>query len=201
MNVTKELPKSLHTRHGWEGQLARASRWLDRLMKANSPDDIEDFLYAFFQNMHHLRDWSPNNKTKAQCDQFIGSNLATRICRDIANLTKHRKLDRQPAQGCEPSLVRESAGGDAGECKGWFGDNARIAVATNYQDRGIVLDARVVARECLRLWCDHLSPCTIVSEIKEYFQFSVNEFDRMVQEAAWRQELFTKISAQLMSGE
>lgn len=188
--VQKEYPAgSIHRTNGWEGQLSRISRWLDRLMNAESRVDAEDFLYAFFQNAHHLRDWSPGGRTTDEIDGFLNSNLATRICRDVANVTKHHELTRRPAQEYEPSILREYAGKN----RGWFECDSRLVVVTNYKDDGIVLDAREVAKECLRLWCEFLSPCDICDSIVSHFHFSASAFNQVVTEAesrtAWAKQV------------
>ena len=178
--VQKEYPAgSIHRANGWEGQLARVSRWLDRLMNAKSPADAEDFLYAFFQNSHHLRDWAAGGKTTADIDTFLNSHLATRICRDVANLTKHHELTRTPAQEYEPSILIEYAGKN----RGWFEDDSRLVVVTNHNNDGIVLDAREIAKECLWLWCEFLAPCDICDSIVAHFQFSATAFRRVMAEA------------------
>ena len=178
--VQKEYPAgSMHRTNGWEGQLARVSRWLNRLMNADSPADAEDFLYAFFQNAHHLRDWAAGGKTTEDIDNFLNSHLATRICRDVANLTKHHELTRRPAQEYEPSILREYAGKHCG----WFEGDSRLVVVTNHNNDGIVLDAREVAKECLRLWCEFLSPSDLCDSIVSNFHFSANAFGRVMAEA------------------
>lgn len=191
--VEREYPAgSIHRTNGWEGQFARVSRWLDRLMKAETPADAEDFLYAFFQNAHHLRDWAAGGKSTDEIDRFLDSHVATRICRDMANLTKHHVLNRRPAQKYEPSILREYIG----KGRGWFEDDSRLVVVTNYNDDAIVLDAREVARECLRLWCEFLPPCEICNSIRSHFHFSAAAFDRVIKEA----ESWTSWAEQVMSG-
>jgi hypothetical protein len=178
--VPKEYPAgSIHSSLGWEGQFARVSRWLDRLMHAHSPEDAEDFLYAFFQNCYHLRDWISTKVSSTDLDSFFKDSLPLRICRDAANLTKHSALDRKPAQEYELSILREYAGID----KGWFENDTRLVIVTNYQKDGIVLDSREVARECLRLWCIFLPDCDLVREVKDHFRFSANDFGRTLSEA------------------
>jgi len=192
--IDKEFPLgSLHNRQGWEGQLARVARWFDRLVKAKSPIDAEDFLYSFFQNAHHLRDWEAAGKKTREIDEFLNSNLATRICRDVANLTKHHELTKPPSQEYEPSLLRAYAGTGLG----WYDDDSCIVVATNYEDKGIVLDAREVARECLRLWCEFLSPNDICDTILCQFEFSSSRFGQVIEEAQSRQEILLHIAKQL----
>jgi hypothetical protein len=168
----KEYSDSWHNSGGWESQFARVFRWLDRLQKSSSPSDTEDYLYAFFQNCHHLRDWSPSGLDKKSIDDFLNENLATRICRDLANMTKHNELDRTPSQQYQPSILREYAG----KGKGWFEDDSRLVVVTNCDNEGVVLDAREVAKECLRLWCEFLPASEITSSVAHHFQFDKNTF-------------------------
>lgn len=183
--VKNEYPAgSIHRTSGWEGQLARVSRWLDRLMNAESSSDAEDFLYTFFQNAHCLRDWHAGGKTTAEIDRFLHSHLVTRICRDVANVAKHHELTRPPAQEYEPSILREYAGRN----RGWYEDDTRLVVVTNHNDDGIVLDAREVAKECLRLWCDFLSPHDVCDSIVSRFQFTPHAFGRVLTEAESRAE-------------
>ncbi len=178
--IRKEFPAgSIHSYRGWQGQFARASRWLDRLMHARSPEDAEDFLYAFFQNCYHLRDWVLAELSSSDVDSFFRDSLPLRICRDAANLTKHLTLDRKPAQGHELSVLREYVG--AGN--GWFEHDTRLVIVTNYQDDGIVLDAREVARECMRLWCSFLPSCDLVRDVEIHFGFSANDLQRVLSKA------------------
>jgi hypothetical protein len=52
-----ELGWSLHMTGGWESQLDRVKRWYHRASTATNSIDRFDFLYAFFENAFHLRDW------------------------------------------------------------------------------------------------------------------------------------------------
>lgn len=198
--IPKEYPAgSIHSSPGWHGQFDRVSRWLNRLMTVQSPTDAEDYLYAFFQNCYHLQDWVLTELTKedtvltelttADVDAFVRGSLVLRICRDVANLTKHFVLERKPAQGHELSVLRVYAGPG----KGWFEDDTRLVIVTNYMNDGIVLDAREVARECLRLWCTFLPNCDYV---QQHFQFSKSDFQRVLSEAEdmtkWAREVTTK---------
>jgi hypothetical protein len=160
-------------------------------MYARSPQDAEDYLYAYFQNCHHLRDWVLVELGSIDVDSFIKSSLPLRICRDVANLTKHFVLERIPAQGHEPSILREYVGPG----KGWFEDDTRLVIVTNFQNDGIVLDAREVARESLRVWCTLLPDCEIVRDVQGHFGFSAIDFQRVMSEAEamtnWAREVAT----------
>lgn len=81
-------------------------------------------------------------------------------------------------QGYEPSILGEYAG----KIRGWFGDDGRPVVVTRYNNKGIVLDAREVAKECLRLWCDFLLLCKICDSITSHFRFSTNAFGQLILE-------------------
>jgi hypothetical protein len=56
--------------------------------------DAEDFLLAFFQSSYHLRDWLRNSgtATKEELDALISETPALRLCRDVANGSKHLTL-------------------------------------------------------------------------------------------------------------
>ena len=99
-----ELGWSAHMTGGWRSQLERVRRWHRRLQQAQSAQDRSDFLYAFFENAFHLRDWLldtgdvPGHALKELFDQ----NEDMRPCRDLANSHKHYSL-RDPSQPHPPS--------------------------------------------------------------------------------------------------
>jgi hypothetical protein len=191
--IPKEYPAgSIHSSLGWQGQFARVSRWLDRLMSVRSPKDAEDYLYAFFQNCYHLQDWVLTVHSQTDVDSFVKGSLPLRICRDVANLTKHFVLQRTPGQGHELSVLREYAG--PGE--GWFEGDTRLVIVTNYKNDGIVLDAREVARECLRLWCTFVPDCDMVRDVQNHFRFSEVDFPQVLSKAEamtkWAREVTTR---------
>jgi len=148
-------------------------------MNARTPADAEDYLYAFFQNCYHLRDWLLGTYSQDAIDEFLKSALPLRTCRDVANLPKQFALSRTPAQGHEPSVLREYAGANMG----WFEDDTRLVIVTNHNDNGIVLDAREVARECMRLWCEFLPDCDVVRDVRSHFQFSEKAFKQVLSKA------------------
>jgi hypothetical protein len=102
---------SLHRSSGWKGQLERVERRHGRVKKAAKTGsvDLEDFVYAFFQNAFHLRDWiaseCPKQKNRV-FDLFKGQD-ALGICRDIANTTKHFKLTHKATVDQMISIARE----------------------------------------------------------------------------------------------
>jgi hypothetical protein len=78
----------------------------------------------------HLQDWVPTVRSPTDVDPFVKGSLPLRICRDVANLTKHFVLERTLAQGHELSVLREYAGPG----KGWFEGDAPLVIVTNYKN-------------------------------------------------------------------
>ena len=100
----------------YQDQLERARRWLKRLEDASSHandindplptekhEEYEDYLYAFFQNCWHLKDWILNDtgaptalqeavrKVKKQ-----GATVTLMLCAGVANGSKHLRQARDP---------------------------------------------------------------------------------------------------------
>jgi len=142
-----ELPWSWHTSLGWRGQLKRIRRWQLRLRAAHDIRDAEDYMYAFFQLCYHLRDWLLSEKvlSESEVEQLFKRNVELRLCGDLANAIKHRKLNR-PKQPREPSLAREYCGAGGG----WFGP-ARSETFTVLSD-GRSFEVRSLADKCLAVW-------------------------------------------------
>ncbi len=94
--------------HAYLQQLARAYRFLDRYKalvrtKSGLPgadfNELEDSLWAFFQNCWHVKDWLKNDPTvPAEVKQRIlplaEGTQALKIAADLANGSKHFKLTR-----------------------------------------------------------------------------------------------------------
>jgi hypothetical protein len=142
-----ELPWTWHKSAGWRGQWQRIHRWHSRITKAHELHDAEDFLYAFFQNAYHFRDWliSDNAVAKAMADQLFATCIELRLCGDICNSTKHFVLSR-PKQPREFSLAREYRGDGLGN----FGP--RQSEAFVVLSDGKTYDAIALADICLRKW-------------------------------------------------
>ena len=87
---------SVHKNDGWRGQFERVHRWRIRLLEAtrSKSPDLEDFAYAFFQNCYHLREWIEKTSScpQSELDALMATSAPLRLCRDIANGTKHRTL-------------------------------------------------------------------------------------------------------------
>jgi hypothetical protein len=87
---------------GYRSQLDRTRRFLDRVQSADSRRDVDyqDDVWAFFQNCWHIKDWLTHDYRvpKRIRDRVVAAARASRvlrICRDMANGTKHSKLTRR----------------------------------------------------------------------------------------------------------
>jgi len=155
---TPELPWSWHTSLGWRGQLERVRRWQKRLAATYDLTEAEDYLYVFFQNCYHLRDWLLSEKavSQANLEQLFQVHAELRLCGDICNATKHVVLSK-PKQPCEFSLAREYRGPGAG----WFGqDKSETFVVLS---SGQNYEARELAATCLEIWEHFLKSQNLLS--------------------------------------
>jgi hypothetical protein len=107
---------SSHNYQNWLTHYARTLRWYARLQKVRAAcgqvgihQDCEDYIYAFFQNCFHLRDWLLKSRVihKSQLDQLFESNVELRLCRDICNGTKHMTITRKPSIDADFYTFRE----------------------------------------------------------------------------------------------
>jgi hypothetical protein len=88
----------MKTGHTYRDQLDRARRFLERAEDPNQRDiDHQDFIWAFFQNCWHLKEWIwhddavPADVRKTVKDAADTSPIL-RVCGDLCNGTKHLKL-------------------------------------------------------------------------------------------------------------
>ncbi|MCC6317245.1 MAG: hypothetical protein IT361_06080 [Gemmatimonadaceae bacterium] len=129
---------------GWSAQLDRARRWHARLQLAASPTDRYDFLFAFFENAFHLRDWLADSGAVKQSDldAFIESSAEMRLCRDLANSHKHHTI-RSPSQPAPPSeaLEYDPSGGN-------LGNGTSVVILSD----GTKWDALELASAVMRKW-------------------------------------------------
>jgi hypothetical protein len=147
---------SLHKGLGWQTQFKTLERWHQRVMDAKSKDDLTDFLFAFFQNCYHFREWLElaSDIPKADLDALFLANPELGICRDICNVTKHFSLSRQPSQKFEVSFVQEYCpSGNPYFKDGWFGGDAKLLVVTDDKN----YDVRELAHQCLEIWKEFLT--------------------------------------------
>jgi hypothetical protein len=134
---------------GWHAQLDRVRRWHRRASIAIDPVDRADFLYAFFENAFHLRDWLKDAGAASDNDlnTFFASSADMRLCRDLANAHKHYSL-RSPSQPAPPSEAREYAPGNGNLC---------FDVSLVILSDGTKHDAFELATRILRAWEDFIS--------------------------------------------
>jgi hypothetical protein len=96
---------------GWRGQLARVTRWRQRVVTAANGEpsaDELDFLLAFFESAYHLRDWlvETGALSNVEVDGYVASHIELQLCRDIANGFKHHSLSR-PSIDAEFAIVNQ----------------------------------------------------------------------------------------------
>lgn len=124
--MDSELPMSVHTANGWIDQLKRMERYKERVYKANNEEESLDFLYAFFQNCYHLREWIPtfekieDNLWQEIWKSFLSKNECMRLCRDICNITKHLSI-HNPSTTSDIIITRKflDDGTEFGKFLGW----------------------------------------------------------------------------------
>ena len=129
---------------GWQSQAARMRRWHSRLRAAANEHDRHDFLYSFFENAFHLRDWLADTGAVeiAALDLFFDSHVEMRLCRDLANSHKHYSISR-PSQPAPPCEAREYTPG-----MGNLADDVSLVVLSD----GTKHDAFLLADRILGLW-------------------------------------------------
>lgn len=87
-----------------QDQWNRVARWRSRIIAIESKQDTAEFnylLWTYFQNCYALKDWvkhelSINNSV---IDQWIDLHEELRLCRAIANGTKHARWKNQYPSG------------------------------------------------------------------------------------------------------
>ena len=129
---------------GWEAQLDRVRRWYRRASDVVDAADRYDFLYAFFENAFHLRDWLRDTgaASEGHLERFFAENADMCICRDLANSHKHYSL-RNPSQPAPPSEAHEYAPG-----RGNLGSEISLVILSD----GTKHDAFDLAGRILRAW-------------------------------------------------
>lgn len=143
--ISPILPWSLHKGLGWKSQFQRMERWHQRVMNAETKADLTDFLFAFFQNCYHFREWLESNSSieRGEINAFFNANPELGICKDICNVTKHYSLSIPPNQKFQVSFLQEFC-----PKEGWFGGDAKLLVITDNKN----YDLRELAHQCLEIW-------------------------------------------------
>ncbi len=129
---------------GWRTQLDRVRRWYCRASAAQAEDDRYDFLYAFFENAFHLRDWLKDTGASSEEDleRLFVESVDMRLCRDLANSHKHYSL-RNPSQPAPPTEAQEYA-----PACGNIDRDVSLVILSD----GVKHDACELAARILRTW-------------------------------------------------
>ncbi len=106
-----------------------------------------DFLYAFFQNCHYLRDWliKADAVPREKLNEFYQANRELQICRDICNGTKHFDVTN-------PSVDPEFAIGREYVPANWPGKRPHVNETWFIIAGGHKYDLFELAHRCMRLW-------------------------------------------------
>jgi len=90
---------SMRSGSGYRAQLDRSRRFLDRVQSIDPRRDVDyqDDVWAFFQNCWHLKDWLSHDhrvpySVRKNALAAAHRSRVLKVCRDMANGTKHRKL-------------------------------------------------------------------------------------------------------------
>lgn len=151
---------SVHRNGGWSGQLDRLRRWHNRICSLHQEKGLQvgfedlDLVFTFFQNCYLLREWVAISRDvpTEELDDFMKKNIEMRVCRDIANGTKHFHLTR-PSLDAEFSIGREyMPDNDGNPGHNWF-----VIAGEKY-------DLFDLANQCMNLWEQFLADREASSE-------------------------------------
>jgi hypothetical protein len=106
--------RSIDTASGWKNHYLRMRRWRDRSLAAldhridGDLHEAVDFVLAYFVWCHSLREWLIKSKSIAEetLDSQLQKHSDWKICRDIANRSRHFDLQKNPADK-HWSILRE----------------------------------------------------------------------------------------------
>lgn len=98
------LISSADTIGGWKNHFKRMERWKERVLDALDDHDgrdiqeVFDFTLAYFLWCHSFREWLINSGTidKELLNAELSNSTEWKICRDIANRTRHFDLRNNP---------------------------------------------------------------------------------------------------------
>jgi hypothetical protein len=158
----------------WQEQWERVHRMLYRVESAYSGDSpggierVKDDVYAFFQSIHHLKDWLRNDPqsgvTKADGDTLIDNSNELRVCADLCNGSKHLKFNRPPRTGDPSTSITKVStelqssgqtivlGGGGGPPQIIVASPAKTARQIEVSSGGAQYDVLDLAREGVRQW-------------------------------------------------
>ena len=138
-------------------QYDRMRRWYDRFVALDQgrPHDVPsdnylDEIYAFFMNCYHLKDWIKHDSTVAATVQqavepHINSNRPLKLCADICNSLKHRRL-MSSRSGEGPTFSKKDFGLTLGTAPTTINLKYEVNTTTG------PVDAFQLATECVDAW-------------------------------------------------
>lgn len=103
--------------HQYQEQLHRVERWLERIKHPGDDRDLnEDYLWSFFQNCWHLKDWIVNDHVAGQSGAVLEIAIAQydslKIVQGLALHSKHLELDYDRAPAKDPRVRKARMVGD-----------------------------------------------------------------------------------------
>jgi hypothetical protein len=107
-DITEIKKTSWHYRSGFRRQFQCAYRWKIRLvalhsepsaLRANDPCISNDYLLTFFKECFAIRDWAKTEPQWKNIEKKVNSHPILMICRDIANVSKHKELNSPSVDG------------------------------------------------------------------------------------------------------
>ncbi len=140
-------------------QLEIVERYLERLRRMYEGNNYlewegrhfnKDDVNSFFVHCNHLRDWVLKlNKIgikEADIKKFIRDNKPIQICADLANSTKHCRLERRPWSGGNPHIA-----GTIHQSSKMYSEHGVKSEFTIIAENES-FDALEIAEECWQLW-------------------------------------------------
>ena len=139
------------TEVSYQEQLKRTKRWYEIFQQLNqglehekNSEFYKDYVYSFFQNCYHLKDWLKNDKSikidKEELEVFVNNCKGMKICKGICNGSKHL-ISKNPRIGESSYFMVLEAG-----------KKPVISVKYNIEANGESQDAFSLASECMREW-------------------------------------------------
>lgn len=130
-------------------QMNRVRRFLMRLDdQVRSQADYDDDMWSFFQNCWHLKDWIKNDSAlpvsfRNSIEGLVSASPDLQVCADLANGTKHLRLDKPRVGAKHSHRSVEYTGGNSSSIKFIY----FIDVGN-----GATRDGLGLARQCVIEW-------------------------------------------------
>jgi hypothetical protein len=115
----------------------------------------EDDYYSFFMWCFHLKDWLKNDPsipatTSKAAEELVNTDLALKLCADIANGVKHLRADRSARVDADSRL--HALGAFQPDAFQYNAFDERIVIVAS----GGYFDARRIADACVSAWAEFL---------------------------------------------